>query len=147
MVQSQIATLDKQPLPVIFPAMTNHYLSFRFSILMTVVLLAFGLISQAQAQPGNATALLNDAYATLAQAKHDYKGHRVKAMKQIELALGEAGAKVTRTTKTHEPQGTSDAQLRAAESLIQQAKAGLSGKALQHANAAIKQINEALSIR
>jgi len=91
--------------------------------------------------------LLNDAYATLAQAKHDYKGHRVKAMKQIELALGEVGAKVAKTAKNHEPQGTSDAQLRAAESLLQQAKAGLSGKALQHANAAIKQINEALSVR
>lgn len=127
--------------------MTDHYLSFRFSILITAMLLVFGLVTQTQAQPGNSVALLNDAYATLAQAKHDYKGHRVKAMKQIELALGEVGAKVTHTAKSHEAQGTSDAQLRAAENLIQQAKAGLSGKALQHANAASKQINEALSIR
>jgi hypothetical protein len=127
--------------------MTNHYLSFRISILVAVVLLAFGLITQAQAQPGNATVLLNDAYATLAQAKHDYKGHRVKAMKQIELALGEAGAKVTRTAKNHEPQGTSDAQLRAAQNLLEQASHELSGKALKHTDAAIKQINEALSIR
>jgi hypothetical protein len=127
--------------------MTKHYLSFRYSILIAVVLLAFGLVTHVRAQPGNSVALLSDAYATLAQAKHDYKGHRVKAMKQIELALGEAGAKVTRTGKNHEPQGTSDAQLRAAEGLIQQAKAGLSGKALQHADAALKQINDALSIR
>jgi hypothetical protein len=127
--------------------MTNHYLSFRYSILIAAVLLAFGLVTHVRAQPGNSVALLSDAYATLAQAKHDYKGHRVKAMKQVELALGEVGAKVTRTGKNHEPQGTSDAQLRAAESLIQQAKAGLSGKALQHADAALKQINEALSIR
>lgn len=127
--------------------MTKHYLSFRYSILFTVILLAFGLVSHAQAQAGNATGLLNDAYATLAQAKHDYKGHRVKAMKQIELALGEVGAKVTRTGKNHEPQGTSDAQLRAAQNLLEQASHELSGKALKHTDAAIKQINEALSIR
>ena len=127
--------------------MTTHYLFFRCSILFTVALLAFGLVTRAQAQPANSVMLLNDAYATLAQAKHDYKGHRVKAMKQIELALGEVGAKVTSAGKNHEPQGTSDAQLRAAESLIQQATAGLSGKALKHADAAIKQLNEGLSIR
>lgn len=114
---------------------------------MAVVLLVFGLVTRAQAQSGNAAALLNDAYATLAQAKHDYKGHRVKAMKQIELALGEVGAKVTRTGKNHEPQGTSDAQLRAAQSLLQQASHELSGKALKHVDAAISQISTALSIR
>ena len=134
-------------MPVIFSAVTNYYLSFRYSILFTSILLAFGLVSHAQAQSGNATGLLNDAYATLAQAKHDYKGHRVKAMKQIELALGEVGAKVTRTAKNHEPQGTSDAQLRTAQNLLEQASHELSGKALKHTDAAIKQINEALSIR
>jgi hypothetical protein len=127
--------------------MTNHYLFCRSSILLTVLLLAFGLVTHAQAQSANSVVLLNDAYATLALAKHDYKGHRVKAMKQIELALGEVGAKVTSTGKNHEPQGTSDAQLRAAESLIRQATASLSGKALKHADAAISQINDALAIK
>jgi hypothetical protein len=135
------------PAFVMVAAMTNHYLSFRFSILIIIGLLVLGLVTRAQAQPGNAAALLNDAYATLAQAKHDYKGHRVKAMKQIELALGEVGAKVARTDKNHEPQGTSDAQLRAAQSLLEQASHQPSGKALKHVNAAISQISTALSIR
>ena len=111
------------------------------------MLLVFGLAANAQAPSASSAVLLNDAYATLAQAKHDYKGHRVRAMKQIELALGEVGAKVSSTAKPHESQGTSDAQLRAAQGLIQQAAAGLSGKALKHANAAINQLNEALAIK
>ena len=127
-------------------AMTNHYLSFRVSMLITIGLLALGLVTRVQAQPANATGLLNEAYATLAQAKHDYKGHRVKAMKQIELALGEVGAKVTRTGKSHEPQGTSDSQLRAAKNLLEQASHELSGKALKHVDEAISQISTALSI-
>ena len=114
---------------------------------MAVVLLAFGLVTRASAQPANATVLLNDAYATLAQAKHDYKGHRVRAMKQIELALGEMGGKIASTGRNREPQGTSDAQLRAAQALLQQAGQGLSGKALKHVNLAIGQISTALSIR
>src|ERR1700733_4053855 len=109
----------------------------RCSVLLATIFL-FGFVAQAQVQSGSA-ALLDDAYATLAQAKHDYDGHRVKAMKQIEAALGELGAKVTGNGKVHESQGTSDAQLRAAQSLIQQAAAGLSGKSLKHANDAITQ--------
>jgi hypothetical protein len=113
---------------------------------MTIVLLAFGLVTRAQAQSGNATVLLNEAYAALAQAKHDYKGHRVRAMKQIELALGEMGGKITKQGKNHEPQATSDAQLRAAQNLLEQASHEVSGKALKHVDEAISQISTALSI-
>ena len=120
---------------------------FRCSALLAAILLTMGASPPAQAAPANTTALLDDAYATLAQAKHDYKGHRVKAMKQIELALGEAGAKVSGKGKNHEPQGTSDAQLRAAQGLLQRAKDGLSGKALKHVDNAIAQINDALAIK
>ena len=98
-------------------------------------------------QSGNSTALLDDAYATLAQAKHDYLGHRVRAMKQIELALGEAGGKVTGNGRSLESQGTSDAQLRAAIGLLQQASAGLSKKALRHVDMAIQQLNTALAVK
>ena len=124
----------------------NNFSFLRGSTLFAILLLVFGLVTRAQAQP-NSTALLNDAYATLAQAKHDYKGHRVRAMKQIEAALGELGGKISSTGRNHEPQGTSDAQLRAAQGLLEQAKAGLSGKALKHVEAAISQISIALSIR
>ena len=114
---------------------------------MAAILMVFSLVMPVHAQPANSTALLDDAYATLAQAKHDYKGHRVKAMKQIELALGEAGGKVSGKGKNHEPQGTSDAQLRAAQNLLQQAKGGLSGKALKHVDIAIAQLNDALAVK
>jgi hypothetical protein len=122
-------------------------LSLRCSTLLATLLLAFGLVTPVHAQTAGSTALLDDAYATLAQAKHDYKGHRVLAMKQIDAALGEMGAKVSGKGKVHESQGTSDAQLRAAQSLVQQASAGLSGKALKHAEKAIAQINDALAIK
>jgi hypothetical protein len=124
----------------------NNLSFLRGSTLLTIILLVFGLVTRAQAQT-TSSALLNDAYATLAQAKHDYKGHRVRAMKQIEAALGELGGKISSTGKNHEPQGTSDAQLRAAQGLLEQASAGLSGKALKHVQAAISQISIALSIR
>ena len=125
----------------------NKHVLLRCSTWCALGLLALGLVTGAQAQTAGSAVMLNDAYATLAQAKHDYKGHRVKAMKQIELALGEVGAKVSKTGKPHEPQGTSDAQLRAAQGLVRQASGGLSGKALKHADAALSQLNEALEIK
>lgn len=124
---------------------TNIFL--RLPALFAVVLLVLGLATQAHAQAAGPVTLLDDAYATLAQAKHDYKGYRVKAMKQIELALGEKGAKVSGKGTVREPQGTSDAQLRAAQVLIQQAVPQLAGKALKHAKTAISQISTALSIK
>jgi len=124
---------------------TNFLL--RHSALLAVLLLAFGLVTRAYAQSTGSTTLLDDAYATLAQAKHDYNGHRVRAMKQIDAALGEIGGKVSGHGKNREPQGTSDAQLRGAESLLRQASAGLSPKALKHVNAAITQINDGLAVK
>jgi len=120
---------------------------FFLPLLFACSVLALSLVSSANAQPANTTTLLDDAYATLAQAKHDYHGHRVRAMKQIELALGEAGAKVSGHGHNREPQGTSDAQLKAAEALLQEASPGLSGRALQHVKVALLQIQTALSVR
>ena len=124
---------------------TNLFL--RYSTLLATVLILFSLVTQTHAQTASPAALLDDAYATLAQAKHDYKGHRVRAMKQIELALGVMGAKVSGKGKSRESQGTSDAQLRAAQVLLQQAAAQLTGKPLKHVNLAIEQISTALKIR
>ena len=124
---------------------TNHFL--RYATLIATLFLAFGLMTRVQAQTNNNLATLDEAYATLAQADHDYKGHRVRAMKQIELVVHELGGKISGKGKRHEPQATSDAQLRAAQSLLQQASTGLSGKALKHVNAAIAQLNIALTIK
>jgi hypothetical protein len=126
--------------------MTNN-LFFRCSTVLAIIFLAFGFVTPVQAQSTATRTLLEDAYATLGSAKHDYKGHRVRAMNQIEAAFNECGWKIRGTGKVHEPQGTSDAQLRAAQSLLQQARAGLSGKAFKHANDAIAQINDALAIK
>lgn len=125
----------------------NNHLFLRCSTVLAAILLVFSLVMPVHAQPASSTTLLEDAYATLGNAKHDYKGHRVKAMKQIEAALGGMGWKVKGTGKVHEPQGTSDDQLRSAENLLQQAKGGLSGKSAKHVNDAIAQINDALAVK
>ena len=124
----------------------KNYLLLRYSTLLAILFLAFGLVTRGQAQTNNLTTL-DDAYATLVHADHDYKGHRAKAMKQIELAVQELGGKISGHGKVHEPQGTSDAQLRSAEGLLQQASGGLSGKALKHVKDAIKEISDALAVK
>jgi hypothetical protein len=124
---------------------TNSFL--RGWIGLATLLLAFVFVAHVHADTAGSITLLNDAYATLAQANHDYKGHRVRAMKQIEAALNVLGEKISGQGKGHEPQGTSDAQLRAAQVLLQQAGAGLTGKALKHVNEGASQISTALSIR
>lgn len=132
------------------------------SVLLAILLLALGLATQAhaqtaahpkaaraeaRAQSGNATILLDDAYATLAQAKHDYDGHRVHAMKQIELAIGVEGGRVSGHGNARESQGTSDAQLRAAEGLLNEARGNVSKKGLRHVDHALEQLQVALRTR
>jgi hypothetical protein len=127
--------------------MTNN-LFLRCSTLLATILLALGMATTVHAQAtAGSTTLLDDAYATLVQGKHDYKGHRVAAMKQIDAALGELGSKVSGKGKAHESQGTSDAQLQAAQALLQQAVGSLSGKPLKHVNNAIAQITDALAVK
>ena len=67
-----------------------------------------------QAPAGNPVPVLRTAYITLATADHDYKGHRVKAMKAIEAACTLLGSNIAGEVKSHEPQPISDAQLREA---------------------------------
>jgi hypothetical protein len=119
----------------------------RSPTILAALLLALGLVTRVQAQIASAVPLLENAYTTLASADHDYKGHRAHAMKQIQLAVNELGGKVKGDGKGHEPQATSDAQLRTAKGMLQQALPSLSGKPLQHVNAAIRQIDEALAVK
>ena len=122
-------------------------LSLRSFIGATIVglMACFSLnVYAAPASPGD---LLTQAYVTLLVADHDYKGHRIEAMKQIEAAGKVLNVNVHGDGKGHEQQGTSDAQLRTAQGLLQQASSGLSGKALKHVNNAIKQISTALAIK
>ena len=108
----------------------------------------------AKAQPetipndGTEAGLLRQAYGLLSQADHDYQGHRIRAMKQIEVAAQHLGVNLRGDGKGHEAQATSDGQLRSAQALLVQASGGLkAGNGLAHVKLAIAQLNIALGIR
>ncbi len=108
--------------------------------------------TQYQVPAGNPVALLRPAYITLATADHDYKGHRVKAMKAIEAACALLGTDISGEGKGHEPQAVSDAQLRQALSEVQQASAAVPAgksqkKIVTHLDKAISEITTALTIK
>jgi hypothetical protein len=90
---------------------------------------------------------LEDAYSLLRTADHDYKGHRAKAMRQIAVAGRLLGMKIGGRGSAGENQGTSDAQLRQALSILNGATGNLAGKPLLHVQKAINELNIALSIR
>ena len=120
---------------------------FRSLAYLVVVGLALAFSLKLVAGPAPSADLLQQAYTTLEQADHDYKGHRVAAMKQIEAAGKLLGLNLRGDGKGHEKQGVSDQQLRSAQALLEQARAGLAGKPLKHVDRAIKQLNIALSIK
>lgn len=123
---------------------SNFYCSF---VGLAVVCFALACGQCLVAAPAPAAGLLVQAYTTLEQADHDYKGHRVAAMKQIEAAARLLGVKVRGQGKGHEKQGLSDAQLRAAQGLLQEAQSGLGGKPLRHVTKALQQLSIALSVK
>ena len=94
---------------------------------------------------------LRAAYTTLEQADHDYQGHRIHAMHALEKACDLLGSDIRGDGKGKEPQPTSDAQLSAALTQIQQVRDGLAAgtqpKVVAHLDVAIKQIGIALSIK
>jgi hypothetical protein len=96
---------------------------------------------------GNVIGLLDQAYTLLSSANHDYKGHRIRAMHAIKAAARELGATLSGEGKGGENQQSSDAQLRSAQSLLQQAVTGLVGRPQRHVAEAIKQLNIALTIK
>jgi hypothetical protein len=118
-------------------------------ILRSLVLPCLALVFTLNLLAGasDAGSLLRQAYAALEVADHDYKGHRAEAMKQIHEAGKVLGITIKGEGKGHEKQVVSDNQLRQAQQLLEQSRSALSGKALQHVEAAIKQITTALSIK
>ena len=93
---------------------------------------------------------LQQVYATLATADHDYKGHRVKAMKAIEAACKLLGSGIGGDGKGREKQALSDAQLREAIAMLQNARGIVAArgqkKVLTHIDTAIKELSIALTI-
>jgi hypothetical protein len=95
--------------------------------------------------------MLRSAYLILATGDHDYKGHRVRAMHQIEDAAKLLGMNLSGDAKNRQPQPLSDAKLREAQGLLQSVLAASDVKSqkrvTKHITEAIDQINIALSIR
>ena len=141
---------------------------YNFSALLLVLFLAaLDVTLPVRAQTASVTSQLHQALSTLAQADHDYQGHRVAAMKEIHLALKSLNVKsAAKRTGSHianhtphvtakkggtgngtESQSVSDAQLQSAQSILQQVSGEVSGVTLQHVSAALSQLSTALSIR
>lgn len=95
--------------------------------------------------------MLRSAYLILVTGDHDYKGHRVKAMHQIEAAGDLLGMDVRGDAKDRQPQALSDAKLREAQGLLQNvlgsAEVKSQKRVSKHIIEAINQISDALSTR
>ena len=103
------------------------------------------------ADEGQEVMLLRNVYMHLSVADHDYKGHRVGAMKVVAAAGDSLGVNLRGDADAHETQASSDDQLKTAEALIEQAQqiaqGGGQGKVLSHLGKAIQEINKALSFK
>jgi hypothetical protein len=116
-----------------------------------------GSAAGSKQQPSSAFAnsaeagMLQQAYVILSTGDHDYKGHRVRAMHQIEAAAKLLGMNLSGDGKDKQPQPLSDAKLREAQGLLQNvlgaAEVKNQKRVVKHINEAIDQINIALSIR
>ncbi len=92
--------------------------------------------------------LLQQAYAKLDAADHDYQGHRAHAMNLIKEAIYRVGGSINPSTGgTHEAQTLSDQQLKDARVLLTQVRVQLARKPLEFVDEAIVEIDTALSIR
>lgn len=94
---------------------------------------------------------LTGAYLILATGDHDYKGHRVKAMHQIEAAAKLLGMDLVGEAKDRQKQVLSDDKLREArgmlETVLGAAEVRSQPRISKHVSEAINQIDVALSIR
>jgi hypothetical protein len=93
---------------------------------------------------------LRRAYLILATGDRDYKGHRVKAMHQIEAAAKLLDMDIHGDAKGHEPQVLSDDKLREVRGMLEEVLGAAEVKGQprisKHISEAISQINEALTI-
>ena len=95
--------------------------------------------------------MLRRAYRILATGDHDYKGHRVHAMHDVEAAGKLLGMDLAGDMKDRTPQPLSDDKLREADGLISQVLGAAEVKdqkrIVKHLNEALNQIHTALAIR
>lgn len=92
---------------------------------------------------------LHQAYRILASSDHDYQGHRVKAMQEIETAAGLLGVDLSGDRHYHSPQPWSDDQMREAQKMLRHVRNSAEVKdqdrITRHLDEAINQIDAALA--
>lgn len=91
------------------------------------------------------------AFRLLKTANHDYAGHRVKAMGEIEIAGKDLGLELGGDLPERERQWKSDAQLVEARRLLRESRNKLEkrdrDRVAEHVDMAIKEVDEALKVK
>jgi hypothetical protein len=120
-------------------------------LVLTLSFVTTRSVSAASSPAVSESQALHDAYATLSKADHDYKGHRMTAMRHIERACKLLGSPIKGDGKAGEAQGVSDDQLRAAQGILQNARslaaANNQKQVLTQIDAALSELTTALSIK
>jgi hypothetical protein len=132
--------------------MRNRFSVTTAALACAVLLLSCGTMVRADDVPDNSElGLLRKTYHTLKIADHDYKGHRVKAMRSIEAACDELGTNIRGDGKGDETQPVSDDQLRAALKDLQKAHVMATQqnqlKVLAQVDKAIDELGRALGVK
>jgi hypothetical protein len=95
--------------------------------------------------------MLRRAYAILATGDHDYKGHRVAAMREVKKAAELLGFDLGGDDKNKERQRLSDDKMREARDLLDHvlgaAEVKDQEKIAKHISKAIREIDGALAVR
>jgi hypothetical protein len=127
--------------------MKTPHRSFCTLVLAFVLALSFGF--RASAEPPREE--LAHAYYHLKFADHDYAGHRVLAMREVEIAGKELGINLGGEGPGEERQWKSDRKLEEARRLLHHAREKLEARdrdrVAGHVEAAIKEIDIALRVR
>ena len=91
--------------------------------------------------------LVHEAHVHLVLADPVYKSHRAKAIRLIHGTGHDAEDKASRRKKAGSMGLDSDGRMRTAQSLLKQARSGLSGRAQKNVDKAIEQISIGLQKR
>jgi hypothetical protein len=113
---------------------------------------AIGMLAVSRVQAIGPRDAVKEAYAALSVANHDYEGHRVEAMREVQAAGRIMGVDLRGQARGTETDRQSADHMRYARSMLQQARDQgdyLNNKrdrdrVQQHINEAIREINAAL---
>jgi hypothetical protein len=148
--------LSKSAKLVAVAAILSYGANLHATTLPTGLALSVSVAGQNEFQPmafsdSAEAGMLHRAYRILATGDHDYKGHRARAMHQVEAAAKLLGLDLSGDLKDKQPQALSDDKLREASGLISNVLASAAVKdqkrVTKHLSEAVNQINIALSIK